>query len=292
MILVAGATGSLGGRIARVVSAQGMPVRALARPTSDAAPLHSAGIPVALGDVKDPTSLARACDGVDVVITTVSASKRNDDSIENVDMLGNQNLIDAAAAAGVRHFIFVSTIAASENGPLPLFRAKAAAEKHLRASAMTHTILSSNGFMDVWFPMMVELPAFSGQPITLVGESRRRHSFVAEQDVAAFAAAAIGNAAAHNATIVIGGPEAVTLRDVVRAYEEAAGREFPVRSVAPGEPIPGLPEPVWGIAAALETFDSPIPMDDTARRFGVTLTSVRDFARSRLAHLTDPSPPA
>lgn len=292
MILVAGATGSLGGRIARAVLAKGMPVRALARPTSHAAPLQSAGIPVVLGDVKDPTSLARACDRVDVVITTVSASKRNDDSIENVDLRGNQNLIDAAEAAGVRHFIFVSTIAASEDAPLPLFRAKAAAEKRLRASAMTHTILSSNGFMDVWFPMMVELPAFSGQPITLVGEARRRHSFVAERDIAAFAAAAIGNAAAHNATIVIGGPEAVTFRDVVRAYEEAAGREFAVRSVAPGEPIPGLPEPVWGIAAALETFDSPIPMDDTARRFGVTLTSVRDFARSRLAQLMDASPPA
>jgi NADH dehydrogenase len=292
MILVAGATGSLGGRIARAVVAQGIPVRALARPTSDAAALQSAGIPDVHGDVKDPTSLARACDAVDIVITTVSASKRNDDSIENVDLRGNQNLIDAAEAAGVRHFIFVSTIAASEDGPLPLFRAKAAAETRLRGSAMTHTILSSNGFMDVWFPMMVELPAFSGQPITLVGESRRRHSFVAEQDIAAFAAAALGNAAAHNATIVIGGPEAVTFRDVVRAYEEAAGREFPVRSVAPGEPIPGLPEPVWGIAAALETFDSPIPMDDTARRFGVTLTSVRDFARSRLARRTETGPPA
>ena len=81
----------------------------------------------------------------------------------------------------------------------------------------------------------------------------------------------------------LGGPEAVTLKDVVRAYEQAAHRSFDVRSVAPGEPIPGAPEVVWGLAAALETFDSPVPMEETCRTFGVTLTSVAEFARSRAA---------
>ena len=57
-----------------------------------------------------------------------------------------------------------------------------------------------------------------------------------------------------------------------------------MRSVAPGEPIPGLPEAVWGLAAALESIDS-VPMEETARRFGVTLTSPRAFAGTRLAPL-------
>jgi NADH dehydrogenase len=292
MILVAGATGSLGGRITRALVARGAPVRALARPGSDTAALRNAGADIANGDVKDPASLARACDGADALITTVSMSRRNDDTVEHVDLRGNRNLVEAAEAAGVRHFIFVSTVGATEDSPVPVFRAKAATENRLRASTMTHTILAPNAFMDVWFPMFIEMPAFSMQPITLVGESRRRHAFVAEQDVAAFAVAALDNPAARNATIVIGGPQAVTFRDVVRAYEDAAGREFPVRSVAPGEPIPGLPELVWGFAAALETFDSIIPMEDVARRFGVTLTSVQDFARARLAQHPASSPPA
>ena len=53
-----------------------------------------------------------------------------------------------------------------------------------------------------------------------------------------------------------------------------------MRSVAPGEPIPGVPEPVWGIAAALESFDTMIPMDDLARTFGVRLTSASELART------------
>jgi NADH dehydrogenase len=122
--------------------------------------------------------------------------------------------------------------------------------------------------------------------VTLVGESRRRHSFVAEQDVAAYAAAALDRADARNATLVIGGPEAVTLRDVVRIYGEVLGREIEVRSVAPGEPIPGLPPAVVDIAAALETYDSPIPMDQLSRSYGIPATSVRNLVQSRLSALS------
>lgn len=283
MILVVGATGSLGGRIARGLLDRGETIRALVRPVSDGAALVEAGAGMVPGDLRDRSSLDRACDGVDVVITTASASKRADASIESVDGQGNLDLIAAAERAGVRHFIFVSTLSASLDSPVPVFRAKAEAEKRLRDSDMTHTILHATGFMDVWFPMMIEGPMGAGQGVTLVGESRRRHSFIAERDVAAFAMAAIASPHARNATIVIGGPEAITFRDVVRAYEEVTGRTIAVRSVAPGEPIPGLPEPVWGIAASLETFDSPVPMEDTARRFDIELTGVREFARASIA---------
>jgi uncharacterized protein YbjT (DUF2867 family) len=277
--LVAGSTGSLGGRIVHDLLAQGDAVRALVRPASDGSALEKAGAEVAKGDVKDPASLARACAGVEVVISTVSMSGRGDDAPDNVDGRGNQNLIDAAAQAGVRHFVLVSTSLASPDSPVPLFRAKAAAEAHLKQSGLTYTILHANAFMDVWFGMLVEAPLSRGEPVSLVGASTRRHSFIAARDVAAFALAVPHEPSARNATIPIGGPDAVTFRDVVLAYEQASGRKIPVLSVAPGAPIPGVPEGVWGIAAALETFDSPMPMEDTARRFGVNLTSAGEFAR-------------
>jgi len=216
---------------------------------------------------------------VDAVISTASMSKRGDDTPENLDLRGNQHLIDAARRAGVRHFVLVSTLGASIDSPVPVFRAKAGAEAHLKASGLEYTILQPTAYMDVWFPMLIEMPVSIGQPVTLVGESRRRHSFIAERDVAHFAVAAPAPPAARNVTLVIGGPDALTFRDAVHAYEEAIGRPIPIRSVAPGAPIPGVAEPVWPIAAALESFDSPVPMEDTSRRFGVSLTSALDFAR-------------
>jgi NADH dehydrogenase len=183
----------------------------------------------------------------------------------------------------VGHFIFVSTMGASPSHPAELFRAKGQAEERLRASGLVHTILRPAPFMDVWFGMFVELPISSGQAVTLIGESRRRHAFIAEQDVAAFAVAATCAPAARNVTIPLGGPEAVTWLDVVRAYESALGIPVATRSVPPGTPLPGLPDAVAGLAWSLETFDTIIPMADTAREFGVTLTTVAAFARSRLA---------
>ena len=283
MILVVGASGSLGGKIVRGLIDRGQVVRALARPGRSHDSMEREGSTVVVGDLRDRLSLDRACEGATAVFTTASASKAADDSIENVDVRGNENLIAAAEAAGVERFVFISTLNASAESPVPVFRAKGMTEQRLRQSRLVHTILQPNAFMDVWFPMLVERPAFSGEPVTLVGESRRRHAFIAERDVAAFAVSSLSAAGARNATLPLGGPEAVTLKDVVRAYEQAAHRSFDVRSVAPGEPIPGAPEVVWGLAAALETFDSPVPMEETCRTFGVTLTSVAEFARSRAA---------
>ncbi len=279
MILVVGGTGTLGRKIVHELLARGERVRALVRAERSLPFLASE---IAVGDLRDPESLFRACQGVRAVVTTASVSKTGDDSLENVDLQGNVHLIAAAQRSGVEHFVFTSTLSASEQSPVPLFRAKAVVERTLRESSLSHTILQPNAFMDVWFPMLIEASAFAGQPVTLIGESRRRHAFIAEQDVAAFAVAALFTPAAANATIVLGGPQALTLLDVVRAYEIATGRAIPTNSVAPGQPLPGVPEAVSGLAAALETFDSPVPMDVTSRTYGVELTSVADFARSRV----------
>jgi len=278
MVLVAGATGSLGSRIAKGLRARGDEVRALVRPGSNGEALERAGVSLAFGDLRDPATLDAACAGVDIVISTASATGRSDDTPENVDGKGNANLIVAARRAGVSHFVLVSALGSSAESPVPAFRAKAFAEQALRTSGLTWTILQPAAFMDVWFAMFIEGPLAAGLPVTLVGESRRRHSFIAEKDVAAFAIAAATDPAAKNTTLVLGGPAAVTFRDVVAAYESALERAIPVVRVAPGEPIPGLPEPVWGIAAALETFDSPIPMEHMAQTFGVALTTLEMFA--------------
>jgi NADH dehydrogenase len=284
MILVVGATGSLGGKIVDGLLARGDSVRALARNGSAYRPLQEAGAAVVLGDMRNAASLAEACRGVDVVISTASATNRSDDTPENVDARGNENLVEAARQAGVAHFILISTIGASLASPVPAFRAKAAAESAVRESGIDFTIFQPNAFMDVWFGMLIEMPVATGQPVTLVGESRRRHSFIAERDVMRFVLAATRTPASRNQTLMIGGPTAVTLREVVAAYEAALGRPIEVRSVAPGAPIPGLPEPVWGIAAALESFDSAMPMEALANAYDVSLTSAQQFAAtSRLA---------
>jgi NADH dehydrogenase len=278
MILIVGATGRLGGLIARRLLERAEKVRALGRPGSDLSWLTAAGGEVVVGDLKDRDSLLAACDGVDTVITTANSLARGgDDTIESVDRDGNINLIEAASAQGVRRFIFVSALGASLDSPVPLLRAKAEAEQRLRSSGMAWTILEPNGYMDVLLMAAVGGAALAGEPVTLVGEGRRMHSLVAIEDVASYALAALGHPEAENQTLYIGGPQPFSWRDAVTAFERGLGRSITVHTVRPGDPVPGLPDVFAGVLAALDSYDSPMDMTETAATYGIRSTSLDDF---------------
>lgn len=284
MVLIVGGTGFLGGAIAQGLRSKGEKVRALVRSTSQTKALESAGVELVRGDMKDAASLDAACSGVDVVITTANSVLRSGaDTIESVDVKGNQSLIDAAKKAKVKHFIFTSALGADPNSPVPFMKAKAATEQYLKQSGLTYTILSPNFFMDFWVATVVGGPAAAGKPVTIVGEGKRRHSFVALKDVAAFAIEAIKNPAARNQQIVIGGPSPVTWHEVVAAFQKVLGRPIQVNTVKPGTPLPGVPDMVAGLLAALDSFDSPIDMTATAKTYGIPLTSLEQFASAARA---------
>lgn len=283
MILVVGATGQLGGMIATSLLARSAPVRILVRPGSEFRALVEAGAEPAVGDLKSRATLDAACDGVDVVITTANSALRGGaDNVDTVDIEGNRHLIDAASNARVGQFVFVSALGVSPDSPVPLFRAKALSEAYLRESGLPYTILAPDAFMDVWFPMVLG-PALGGAPVTVVGTGVRKHSFVAAADVAAFATASVGRADALNRHVPLGGPDALSWREVIAAFERALSREIPILSVAPGQSLPGLADIVATLMAGLDTYDSVVPMSETARQFGVQQTRVEDFVAGMLA---------
>jgi uncharacterized protein YbjT (DUF2867 family) len=280
MILVVGATGNLGGTVTRMLLAQGQPVRILARSQSNYQPLVDAGAQVVLGDLKELSSLDAACEGVETVITTAnSAARGGEDNAQTVDLEGNRHLIDVAKAAGVKQFIFVSALLADPHSPVPFMQAKGQTEDYLRESGIPYTILAPNGYMEIWIGMVVGMPALMGQPVTIVGGGRRKHSFISVGDVAVFILDVIGNPAAINQKLLLGGPQPLSFRDAVTIYERVLGHQIQVRSVAPGEPVPGLPEMVAQLLAGLDTYDSPLDMTETAHTFGIQLTPLEVVVR-------------
>jgi uncharacterized protein YbjT (DUF2867 family) len=291
MILVVGATGRLGGAITQTLLAQGQPVRILARGNSpsvelaqqglatSAEALIAAGAQPVTGDLKDRASLDAACQGIEVVITTANSVLRGgEDNVQNVDADGNRNLIDAAKAAGVKQFIFVSALGASVDSPSAFMAAKGQSDAYLIKSGLTYTILAPTAYMEVWPAMVVGLPLMMEQPVTLVGEARNKNTFISAADVAAYAVAAIGNPAAMNQYLVLSGPQPLSYREVVAEYERVLGRSIPVNFVKPGESVPGLPPSMSEILAGLD-FDIIIDSSETARTFGVQQTSLEEVIR-------------
>jgi len=282
MILVVGATGTLGGRIVRSLLEQGKEVRILVRDNSPSDEMAQIGMATAAdsliaegaqtvsGDLTDRASLDAACEGVDTVISTASATKRDGD-IEAIDLNGNLNLIAAAADAGVEHFIYTSAYGAGLDHPSPLFHFKGVCENALQQSGMTWTTLKPNLFTEVWAGTVVGLPLQAGQPVTLVGKGDHRHSFISEGDVAAFAIGAVDNPLAHNTRIEIGGP-AYTWTEVVTEAGEAIGRDLPVNYVPVGSDVPLLDPVISNLLNAHETYESIIDMGDLPAQYGIELT--------------------
>ena len=294
MILVVGGTGIVGGMITRRLLEQGKEVRILVRHNSPseqlakegrataAEELIEAGAEPVYGDLRDRASLDAALEGIETVITTAnSVGRGGEDNPQSVDLEGNRNLIEAAREAGVEHFVFVSSLGADPDHPVPFMRGKGQSEASLRESGMDYTILAPTPYMEVWVAVVVGMPVSQGRPVTLVGEGRRRHSFISDRDVAAFAVAAVENPAARNEYLAIGGPEPLSWREVVETYERVLERSIPVEFVAMGEPMP-LPDPMPSILAGMETYDSAIEMEEIARTYDVPLTRLETFVREQV----------
>ncbi len=280
LILVAGATGDLGGTITHSLLSQGRSVRVLVRSKSNYQPLVQLGAQPILGDLKDRASLTPACQGVKTLITTANSAKRGgDDNPISVDLEGNRNLIEAAIEAEVKHFIFVSLLTANPNSPNPFVMAKGKTEQYLQSSGLSYTIIAPNAFMETWIAMVVGLPAISGRPVVIVGQGLRKHSFVSDMDVAKFVIASTNNLQARNQRLEIGGPKPYSLKDAVAAFERELNHKIQIITVNPGQPVPGLPDSMTTMLAGLEFFDSPVDMTELSIKFDVKLTSLEEFAR-------------
>jgi uncharacterized protein YbjT (DUF2867 family) len=284
MILVVGATGQLGGMITRRLLAEVRRVRILVRPSSNYQPLLEAGAQPIAGDLRDRASLDAACQGVDAIITTAIARWTEDAATAlAINLDGYRSLIDAARAAGVKHIVFTAGLGADPMSPIPFLAAKGLTEVYLRASGIPYTILEPVALMDMLMAM-VGLPALHGQPVWVFDEGRARHSYVATQDVAAFAVAALDNPAALNRMIVIAGPQALSLRDAAAIFERTLGRQVIVESYTPGRPLPpGVSPDLIPLLVSFAGSDVVVDTTDVAGEFGVRLTTLEEYVRCMLS---------
>ena len=288
MNLVVGATGLLGSEVCRLLAAEGKPVRALVRQTSDptkVTELESLNVEIARGDLKDRSTLAAACSGVDAVISTASStlSRQDGDSIQTVDLEGQLNLIDAAKAAGVSHFVLVSFPQTKID--FPLQSAKRAVEDRLKSSGLSYTILQPTFFMEVWLSPALGFDVANAQA-QIYGAGENKLSWISYKDVARFAVLSLNNPAAKNAVIKLGGPEALSPLEVLQIFESVQGREFAVQHVAE-EALRGQKEgandPLQQSFAGLMLYyckGDVIDMRETLEKFPVRLTSIRDYAQA------------
>jgi len=288
MDLVVGATGFVGKRIALRLREKGRKVRALVRGGAKHAladELDVAGIELFDGDLTKPETLAAACAGVETVITTAtSMPSGRDDGLRRVDRDGSLALIDAAARAGVKKFVYTS-YSGNIRIESPLETAKRDCEKCLLAGRMQAVILRPSYFMEVWLRPALGFDPGNGTA-RICGSGEAKVSYISATDVVEFAVAAATKPEPGHQVIEMGGPEALSQLDAVRLFEKALNKKFKLDFV-PREALEGQqrsPDPLQKTFAALMLAYAQgdvIPNSlATADRYGVWLQSVAQYAET------------
>ena len=233
MILIVGASGTLGKVIVEDLLAKGEQVRALSRFPEKLAYLKDKGVEVVKGDLTDKASLAAACAGADKVLASAhSLFGRGKLSSAKVDYDGHLDLIDAAKAAGVKHFVYISILGADEQLPVPFIQFKRKVELYLKQQEMSYTIIRPSAFMEIHAHLLIGEPILKKGKVTIFGKGETKRNFVAVEDVAKVVVAALTDPDKYNGRVInVAGPGNYSTLDVINFYEKATNTTAKVTQV-------------------------------------------------------------
>lgn len=230
LIFVTGAAGYVGRRLVRALGARGSRVVALVRdPASLPADLRSLpGVEFVAGDLLEPASYEKALGGCSRVVHLAATTGKARPAVhERTNAEGTRTLLDAARRAGVGGFLHVSTIAVKfrDQRHYPYARSKVRAEEIVRASGVPFTIVRPTIVVGPDSPVVAGLGKLAGLPLVPVfGPGTARVQPISVDDVVLDLAEIVATDRFRGETIDLGGPEVVTIEELLRRIRSAAGK--------------------------------------------------------------------
>lgn len=293
-ILITGAAGEIGSRMANRFRERGHMVRALVLPDDALATRLGDGIEICRGDVTKPESLGLALAGVEVVYHLAAVLLCEDAELfHRVNVEGTRNVVAAAEAGGAKHLVHVSSASVVYPNTTHYSRSKRQAEAVVTACGrMSWTIVRPTLVYDREGGLEFKLYAdfvkrFPVVPLVAGGRARKRPVHV--DDLLEGLLAMAGNPVTFGKTYNLSGGETVTLRELAQLMLERAGAK---------KPMLGLPARLCSVAArawgALNrrpllmehtlaglTQDADLDPSDAIRDLGYRPVGVRDRLRGK-----------
>jgi uncharacterized protein YbjT (DUF2867 family) len=225
VILLTGATGTVGSALLRRLVADGKQVRCLVR---DPRRLGSerVRVQIALGDLSNPASFRHALRGVDTVVHLAAAIRDQDGaSIEELNGVATLRLLRAAERAGVRRFLFFSALGATHHSRSRFFRTKALAEEAVRHSPFDSVILAPSIVYtpgDHWLRLLERMSWLPAMPVSGSGEALYQPIWA--DDAAAVAMAVLAGRGNGSEPIELAGPETLSHDQIIKTVLRSLGR--------------------------------------------------------------------
>jgi NADH dehydrogenase len=252
MILVTGGAGVMGSRLVKRLAAEGHRVRALVLPGDPLVRhLHSCddgcGCEVSFGDITDRASLGPAMSGVGTVFHLAAVIiSRDPEVFRRVNVEGTRNVVASAAAAGVSHFVYVSSASVTYPNATDYSRSKREAEGIVRSQkAFDHTIVrptlvydrTGGQELEMFCRYLARFPV-----VPFVGNGRALKRPVHAGDIVDGLARIVGNEKARGKTYSFSGGEAISMIDLARLL---------IRQMRLSRLMVPVPEVMWRAALPL-----------------------------------------
>lgn len=234
VVVVLGATGQQGGAVASALVAAGWRVRAVVRDPSGARArqLAATGIDTVAGDLADPTSLRSAFAGAHGVFSVQPSSGQAGSEVTDDDEVAyGISVADTAVAAGVRHLVYSSAIAArSTPTGIGHFDTKARIEAHIGGLDIPSTIIRPSSFMEIL--LLPGMGLADGRFSFLMGETQPMQ-FIAVRDIGLIVAQTFSapDEFTHRTLDIAG--DALTGHQLARHFTAVLGRPIEYERMSP-----------------------------------------------------------
>lgn len=229
-VLLFGATGNLGKKIAEELVRRNHTTTAVVRNEKKAAEMKPIVHRVIVADVTSAGSLIGICTGSEVVVSalgkSVSPNDRSKPSFNDVDLAANSTILTEAVKSGVKKFVYVSALHAEKYPHLEYFRVHQEFSERLKKSGIDYSIIKPPALFSAFVDLLDM--ARKGRLVTL-GSGDKLTNPIYEGDLANVCVAAIRQ---PNAVIEAGGPEVLSRRRI---------NEIIQAGVAPGKKIRAIP---------------------------------------------------
>jgi uncharacterized protein YbjT (DUF2867 family) len=245
MILVTGATGTVGSALIKRLSARGENVRAFVRNAQHK--ISFPGVEFVQGDFREPASFVAALEGVDRLFLLIPSS---------TEVEGQQKaFVDAAKKRKVRHIVNLSQLGANKKSKGRFQRYHGVVENYIRKSGLAFTFLRPNLFMQA---LLKFRSTISSQGALYAPAGEGRVSLVDVRDIAAVAERALSDPGHQGKIYTITGPQALTHGEIAAELSEALGKPIRHVDISPEkmrDTLLSFGMPPWQVDGIIEDYE-------------------------------------
>lgn len=229
MILVTGATGTIGSEVVRQLNAAGQKVRALVRDPAKAEKIKGPNVELTKGDLTQPETVRAALQGVDKLFLLFTGA--------DLPTVEPKVVEEAKKAGGVKHIVYLSVMGADMEPGIALGRGHRTTEKAIEASGIPYTFLRPSGFMSNMFNNLQSIKA-QGKFYGPWGDGKMGHIHPA--DIAAVAVKALTSSGHEGKAYVLTGAESINNGEQAKILGEAVGKPIEYIAVPPEAAADGM----------------------------------------------------